>query len=76
MSACFRLAAIWMGGGDIKARVGWCCKVKLPRRGSSAAAREEGGSERQDGGIAGVFIHQHPPGGEGGGRGARTIGLA
>lgn len=38
-SACFRLAAIWVGGGDIKARVGLRCKVKLPRRGSSAAAR-------------------------------------
>lgn len=39
MSACFRLAAIWVGGGDIKARVGLRCKVKLPRRGSSAVAR-------------------------------------
>lgn len=38
-SARFRLAAIWVGEGDIKARVGLRCKVKLPRRGSSAAAR-------------------------------------
>ena len=39
MSACFRLAAIWVGGGDIKALVGLRCKVKLRRRGSSAVAR-------------------------------------
>lgn len=38
-SACFRLPAIWVGGGDIRAWVGLRCKVKLPRRGSSAAAR-------------------------------------
>lgn len=57
-SACFRLAAIWVGGGDIKARVGLRCKVKpLPRRAPLQQPEEEGGRARQDGGFSGVFIH-------------------
>lgn len=49
------------GGGDIKARVGPRCKVKLPQPG---AGRRIAGWRH-----LGCFIHQHPSGGEGGGRG-------
>lgn len=56
----------WVGGGDVKARVGLCCKVKLPGP-LLQQPKEERGSERQDGGISGVFIHLTPhPGAVGG----------
>lgn len=61
----------WVGG-DIKARVGLRCKVKLPRRGPSAAAR--GGRREQASGWRHLrCVHSSAsPGGEGGGRSART----
>lgn len=61
------------GAGDSRAWVGLRCKVKVPRRGSNAAAkgRKEGGRERALGwmeasqvylSFISILLHGRPPG--------------